>query len=76
MCDEESETCFDKLGNKNNIIEVFPRVLVYDESDDSEEENNQKDSNTEKEYKKNIQISTNLPGGDIKIVGSWNNWQS
>ncbi|EGR34137.1 kelch motif family protein, putative, partial [Ichthyophthirius multifiliis] len=73
-CDYECHVVYDTNGLQNNTLEIVPKQIVHDETDESEEDD-QKISIQDQKYWKNIKISTQLKAIDIKLIGSWDNWQ-
>ncbi|EAS02707.3 kelch motif protein (macronuclear) [Tetrahymena thermophila SB210] len=88
--DQSSPSAEDGFGSFNNVIEVVPRLVVYDETEESEEDERilkQIEGNQNKTQEQMnidnwdyggrlVKITTTLEAPDIKIKGSWDNWQA
>ncbi|EGR34838.1 hypothetical protein IMG5_000660 [Ichthyophthirius multifiliis] len=92
--DPNQHTVSDGYNSFNNIIEIIPRNVVHDDSDDSDDDQyNHQDQNLSPQKNqqnqlylnqnknsqnlkpKNVIIWTSIDIKDLKVKGSWDNWQ-
>lgn len=84
--DHTQNCASDGFGSYNNILELVPRLVVYDDTEESEEDerilsqisggHNESTPNLldNWDYQRVIKISTTLDAPDIRVKGQWDNW--